>query len=440
MDPQAPPPGAVAGIDAQVKRRRWARGVLKRRSEAVAAGLASDPGVAVVCSRRRRGWISCTVEGCSFIAVERRTMREHLREHDAKRQTCPAKGCEFSTSDAVAMREHRKSHGFVCDAEGCGRVFLFHRNLLAHQKRQHVTLDMKTYVCDWPGCRYMSHHAGHLKRHRMKHTRERPFRCDVPGCSFSAAQQVTLDRHRESHTRRALAEGHGLRKCTIPGCDYVETKPFYLERHMVIQHQVYATSRRQKRKHRAQRRDLDLKRRTAKRRSCPAKGCGYASRSLKSLEQHCADEHPGEKLFRCGFPGCDYAGETHSSAQSHRRLHDLLKCDFPGCNFVAAGGNRASDMRSHWRCHTEKRFICKDPGCSYSTSRLHNLRRHAAVHETSRLHKCPEPWCDFSTHTAELLRVHLRKACPAKKAVKFCEAFMVRPCAPRDDDGFDSSG
>ena len=54
-------------------------------------------------------------------------------------------------------------------------------------------------------------------------------------------------------------------------------------------------------------------------------------------------------------------------------------------------------------------FKCDHESCSKRFSTIHNLKRHRAVHTTTRL-SCPEPGCDKIFYRNDKLRDHIRRA------------------------------
>src|SRR5699024_5868688 len=70
---------------------------------------------------------------------------------------------------ARGLTDHRiVGRHYVCQFEGCGKVFTEAGNLKTHER---IHLGIKPYRCKWPNCTYASEHSSDT----IKHTRIRHF-------------------------------------------------------------------------------------------------------------------------------------------------------------------------------------------------------------------------------------------------------------------------
>ena len=80
---------------------------------------------------------------------------------------------------AEEWREVRKTR-YICDHAGCNKSFTT-SSVLKRHKRRHT--GDRPFACDYEGCSFRSTTSGDLKVHKRWHTGDRPFACDYEGCS-----------------------------------------------------------------------------------------------------------------------------------------------------------------------------------------------------------------------------------------------------------------
>ena len=90
--------------------------------------------------------------------------------------------------------------GYMC--YNCELSFNSRWELMEHKKTQHSfpsvkrsDFNKKVVSCEF--CSYKSLNKSDLKRHRMVHTGERPFKCQY--CPYSSTRQYNLDKHMHIH-------------------------------------------------------------------------------------------------------------------------------------------------------------------------------------------------------------------------------------------------
>ena len=143
---------------------------------------------------------------------------------------------------------------------------------------------------------------GHLKRHKMTHTWERPFACDEPGSGYAATTSGALKSHKLPHS------GERPFACDEPGCGYAARTSGALKRHKFT--------------HTGERPF-----------ACDELGCGYASATSGALKIHKL-KHTGERPFACVEPGCGYATANTGNLKSHKLTHSgerPFACDESCC-------------------------------------------------------------------------------------------------------------
>jgi uncharacterized Zn-finger protein len=96
-------------------------------------------------------------------------------------------------------------------------IFFYHSSFLQSRvmvrRKRGRKSRVRKYICEYCDKKYTC--SSHLKRHRMDHTGERPFKCPHDPCPFAAKERHELKRHiRIHHT------GEKPFKCPHPGCDY----------------------------------------------------------------------------------------------------------------------------------------------------------------------------------------------------------------------------
>ncbi|XP_035776376.1 uncharacterized protein LOC118458221 isoform X2 [Anopheles albimanus] len=137
----------------------------------------------------------CTTCGKAF--SNRHTMLQHSKVHHGQRSikkfACQHEDCHFLASSAADARRHLLAHSdernFACGENGCE-----YRGKSAAQLRRHALRHEDTgkkYKCDQ--CDFASRIPGHLKRHLLVHSGQKPFCC--PHCDYSCNNIENLRKH-----------------------------------------------------------------------------------------------------------------------------------------------------------------------------------------------------------------------------------------------------
>jgi uncharacterized Zn-finger protein len=90
---------------------------------------------------------------------------------------------------------HTGEKPYKCDWPGCD--FRSPNNKIAAHKRIHT--GERPYACDWPGCEASFSRPFTLRNHKRTHTGEKPFVCDWPNCHYRSTQQTPLATHKRKH-------------------------------------------------------------------------------------------------------------------------------------------------------------------------------------------------------------------------------------------------
>lgn len=117
---------------------------------------------------------------------------------DLKTWVCDFPGCTKKFNRPIRLVAHKRSHTnerpFICEYDGCDKAYTESKHLTQHVKGTH--LQERPYVCDWPDCNKSFLTGTRLKRHKEAHEGHDRFRCtEFPPCNQTFRKHQTLDRH-----------------------------------------------------------------------------------------------------------------------------------------------------------------------------------------------------------------------------------------------------
>ncbi|XP_025160978.1 zinc finger protein 569-like [Harpegnathos saltator] len=151
------------------------------KTEELKHHLSADHGQDMLCCE------TCGFTCCGKKFKLERDMTRHKREnHSNKPYTC--KKCGHVSSSLSEHRAHKYIHlkrKVACQI--CGKKISNHE-LSAHLKRH----GEKTFACSTCGKKF--HRGTQLQRHRLTHSRQRPYACNI--CSAAFMERQALDTHR----------------------------------------------------------------------------------------------------------------------------------------------------------------------------------------------------------------------------------------------------
>ncbi|CAG2114519.1 unnamed protein product, partial [Medioppia subpectinata] len=213
-----------------------------------------------------------------------------------------------------------------------------------------VTSDGRTrtmFVCQHVGCGQTYDRVSHLRRHRVTHVTERPYRCNLDA-----------------------------------DCDAVFDYKYLLRQHVVRVHTAdpEAVDGQRLRQKLENQRCFDP---ITQQYHCPHTPCDKTFADLSALNRHLRLRHPARQ-FPCDYDGCDKIYNTAALLKRHHMAaHDVVKryaCQHPGCAYQTA-------YRSGLRIHEDTHRTTDRP-----------------------LYRCEAAAdCDRAFKTALSLRYHLQK-------------------------------
>lgn len=132
--------------------------------------------------------------------------------------------------------------------------------------------------------------------------------------------------------------------------------------------------------------------------------CGKQFKWKHGLQSHLI-VHSNEKKLLCDE--CGYSTAHLKTLKAHKLGHsgDLMRCTVAGCSHTS---KRKENLKIHIAGHRNRiilPFVCEI--CGHRFSQNKNLKRHALLHISKNLHKCPH--CSFGSHRTDKLREHISR-------------------------------
>ena len=143
--------------------------------------------------------VSCSVDGCSYVASSDRLLQRHAASHHSSHTSssscpCPVSGCSYTATTESRLVRHKSRHRTVDGGEtsDCSLV-----------ERYHCTK-----------CSYETTQREHFRRHvDSVHNNVRPFLCDTCGRRFK--RHVALQQHSLVHGTDQSQTSFNNHQCSI---------------------------------------------------------------------------------------------------------------------------------------------------------------------------------------------------------------------------------
>ncbi len=306
------------------------------------------------CSRQSAVRIGPRHERCKLLNHPRDLKRHHRTHTGGKTFVCQYEGCERLFTAAGSRNRHHRTHRnaktFADTHESCGKAFARSDNLKAH-RLPHA--GAKRFICAREGCERAFTRPGYLKAHLLAHSGKKPFACPREDCRQAFTRTKNLKTHLLVHS------GKRPFVCPHEGCEKAYMRADYLTTHLLV--------------HAGKKPFV-----------CSYQDCGYASSITSNLKRH-RRTHSGERPFLCSYEGCGRTFAHTTSLTYHLcSVHTKEKrysCPYENCGYLATQSNQLS---RHLRIHTS-RFVNPRKSGEHRFVTSDNLTRLRLAHTTSRL-------------------------------------------------------
>lgn len=101
-------------------------------------------------------------------------------------------------------------HLFLCPVAECTEMYVRVATAKLHALAH---LNIKPYVCDYPGCRWSFYTIHKLARHCDTHLKRKDYECSVPGCGKRFTTMYNYKEHKKKHDLPAILE------CPVESCN-----------------------------------------------------------------------------------------------------------------------------------------------------------------------------------------------------------------------------
>lgn len=141
---------------------------------------------------------SCNFINCSLSFCSSKNLRMHQQTHKEngvfKCSQCTAAYTQYERYE-IHLRNHKNVKPYICNYEGCNKVFNEKGNLKTHQR---IHTNEKPYECSNQGCGMKFKTQGQLKDHIKGHYDLKPYICHI--CLAKFTRNSSLKIHLNTHT------------------------------------------------------------------------------------------------------------------------------------------------------------------------------------------------------------------------------------------------
>jgi len=212
-----------------------------------------------------------------------------------------------------------------------------------------------------PFCDYKSPRKGHVERHILIHSGEKPYSCSE--CSYKSHTKDAMTLHARVHS--------GYKKFECGKCSYATNRKVYLERHLLLhdEDRMYPCSVCLYRGGRG--REMD---------ATDDDGSNNNDYEVQDLLTDLRDAHDQGDAFSLPPCRCHLSSARSADKVSIRKVK-MYSEDRPyPCGQCSYRATKKSLLDKHSKVHTgERPFPC--PLCKYRASRKAHLLRHMRTHQ-----------------------------------------------------------
>ena len=150
---------------------------------------------------------TCEAPGCTYVARDACSLRQHARQHTGERPYACRAGCSAAFASRTAQLKHERVHAkphSVCPEPGCGYLAANSSAMVRHTRKMGHAASV---VCPFPNCamRFKSYLALRMHKKRSPHAGEGGTSlCRTCGATFATVAEYVV--HEKGHRVERLAK------------------------------------------------------------------------------------------------------------------------------------------------------------------------------------------------------------------------------------------